>query len=77
MTTTTPTDERAPLIVDARFAGGHLTVEDSENSVHAGRPLLHLEIPGGGFDLDIHEARDLARALLQGVARVGAQEAGR
>lgn len=70
-------DVGQPLLVDARLAGGHLTVEDSENSEWAGSPLLRLEIPGGGFDLHIHEARHLAATLLQAADRADAEEAGR
>ena len=52
------------MTVDARFAGGTLTV-DTEHIDWIGQTLVQVEIPGANpLALRPHEARDLAAALL-------------
>jgi len=52
-------------VVDARFAGGSINVEPDDEYTGGGTPGVLIEIPGANAVwLFQHEARDLARVLL-------------
>ena len=52
-----------PTVVDVRFAGGAVIVEQDAEYIGDGRTVVTLALPGHTVALFPHEARALARAL--------------
>ncbi len=67
---TIPTNtDAAETHVDARFAGGHLTVAPSALPHDQAQPMVRLSGPGIDLDLFPHEADALAAALQRATPR--------
>lgn len=54
-----------PTIVDTRFAGGAILVEQDAEYIGDGRTVVTLSLPGLAVPLFPHEARALAAALTE------------
>ncbi|PZU48444.1 MAG: hypothetical protein DI566_04210 [Microbacterium sp.] len=57
------------MIVDARFAGGSITVDDQSSVLDDGTRMVTIDAPGWDAALFPHEARALAAALIEAAAK--------
>lgn len=71
------TDDNGEVLIDARFAGGHLSITPTTLPHDPTMPAVRLAGPGFAVDLFPHEASSLAMALLRAVPNSVAQSARR